>query len=403
MKKVDVKIIKNGTIIKEAKDRYIRLCPDGSLGVVYRKKVYRLSDENTIDINDQAVDKTKCPIATERQLAKFDDKSANVDLKWYLETNKFGHYIVFNGNEILVGIMLGVLDSNKIEWLRADKSGRKSDNGVQYDWFIRLKSREKRSRILSKITNILNDAYIEKESGKKSSNEDLLEKKDKEILKLKQDLAAYLQHQETLKLRAEFAEYERALVERDLSNIKENDIDRIEELKSEYKEAIKESEDLAYEEIEKRGELEEQVEILTQKLESMETKSNSSITLATIKMDTINLISNWLLGMYPKLLFDEESFDIIANEYSNYGALFHQLSLFVYDRKNFKSKNIKSIDGWNEFDCHIATGRNKNGRIYYRSHPTRSKYDYFIWVRMKRAQKKDFARMKSFNKHLTSA
>ena len=79
------------------------------------------------------------------------------------------------------------------------------------------------------------------------------------------------------------------------------------------------------------------------------------------------------------------------------------LSLFVYDRKNFKSKNIKSIDGWNEFDCHIATGRNKNGRIYYRSHPIRSKYDYFIWVRMKRTQKKDFARMKSFNKDLTSA
>jgi hypothetical protein len=41
---------------------------------------------------------------------------------------------------------------------------------------------------------------------------------------------------------------------------------------------------------------EEQVEILTQKLESMETKSNSSITLATIKMDTINLITNWILG-----------------------------------------------------------------------------------------------------------
>ena len=107
--------------------------------------------------------------------------------------------------------------------------------------------------------------------------------------------------------------------------------------------------------------------------------------------------------MYPKLLFDEESFDIIANEYSNYGALFHQLSLFVYDRKNFKSKNIKSVDGWYEFDCHIATGRNKNGRIYYRSHPIRSKYDYFIWVRMKRTQKKDIARMKSFNKDLTSA
>lgn len=45
--------------------------------------------------------------------------------------------------------------------------------------------------------------------------------------------------------------------------------------------------------------------------------------------------------MYPKLKFDDDSFDVIANEFSNYGALFHQQRLFIYDRINFKSKKSK--------------------------------------------------------------
>ena len=54
--------------------------------------------------------------------------------------------------------------------------------------------------------------------------------------------------------------------------------------------------------------------------------------------------------MYPKLKFDDDSFDVIANEFSNYGALFHQQRLFIYDRINFKIKKIKSVDVWKEFN-----------------------------------------------------
>ena len=398
MKKLNVRITKNGRFLKEAKERFIRRCPDGSPGVVFRRKAYRVLEDNTINIDDDYFDKEECPIVnTDSTIIK---KIKTVD--WYLESNKFGHYILFNGDQQLMEKVLLIMDDKGIEWLRADKSSRKSDNEIQYDWFIRLKSNLTRSKVLKIVEPILDDP-IDISILKGRIQQDLLKQKDKEILILKQQLHAFNNNQEMLQLKAKFSKYQLNKLQKNLDQKKEIDTNELAQLKDDYSDKIKDAEDIVFEEIEKNEELVERINILTQEVEILKLKDNETITVTKVKMDTINLLSKWLKGMYPRLQIDDESLDVIANYFTRYEALCRQLNFLVFDREKFKSYGVKTAKSWFEAGKHIATGSDDNGRIYYRQHYNKNKYDYTLWIRIKRSQRKDFSLMVSFNKKLPSA
>ena len=157
MKKLDIEVYNKGVFIREAKDRFYRECPDGSVGIVFKKKIYPVYDNNKIDLTSNNYEKEECPIIYYQKSKLHKTKDTEIPFEWHLETNKFGHYIVFNGETQFFESILNLLDNYNISWLRADESIRESDNGIMYDWFIRLESKDEREIVQNQIYNVFNE------------------------------------------------------------------------------------------------------------------------------------------------------------------------------------------------------------------------------------------------------
>lgn len=59
--------------------------------------------------------------------------------EWNVETNRFGHYVVFNASERLAAAVVDALETNGLSVQRWDVSDRPSSDGKFYDWFARLR------------------------------------------------------------------------------------------------------------------------------------------------------------------------------------------------------------------------------------------------------------------------
>ena len=66
-----------------------------------------------------------------------------------METNSFGHYVVFDGSERELNKVLGGLEEVGLSIIRSGASTREADNGQFYDWFIRLDFNGTREEALS--------------------------------------------------------------------------------------------------------------------------------------------------------------------------------------------------------------------------------------------------------------
>ena len=167
MKKVDIQVFDNGDFLREARSRLYRRCPDGTTGVVFRKKVYPLIDINKIDISGNFFGKDECPLIETKTPKIKKNENKELPFNWYLETNKFGHYIVLDGDSQLFESVLNFLDGKNIDWIRADESTREADDGKQYDWFIRLDTKDDRQSVINHLQSIFNQfiSSIPVESG----------------------------------------------------------------------------------------------------------------------------------------------------------------------------------------------------------------------------------------------
>jgi hypothetical protein len=121
--------------------RTLRKTPPGFVGVVFRGVVYPVHDDHSIDPADKYSLTQDCPfvgadepwppfaVAADRSLDRLD---------WYLETNTYGHYLVFDGDEALLQAVLDRLHLAELGVRYARRSVRPADNGRSYDWFVRL-------------------------------------------------------------------------------------------------------------------------------------------------------------------------------------------------------------------------------------------------------------------------
>jgi hypothetical protein len=143
--KLTVSVYDGSRLVETLSDRPVRLTPDGKAGVVYAGEVYPVFSDNSISLDVRPIKKSLCysflspgakiPYAGRRGGAHV---SAAGIARWYLESNRFGHYIVFDGTKDAANGLVDRLRKERITVVRWDASTRSADNGELYDWFVRL-------------------------------------------------------------------------------------------------------------------------------------------------------------------------------------------------------------------------------------------------------------------------
>ncbi len=159
---VVVQVHHGGKTVDGPFSRPVRLLPDGTAGVVYGGDVYPLYKDGHIELADQSVDKWSCPsfvlagqavpyARSRKQEGRRQPKIGD----WYLESNKFGHYLVFDAAETTAAAVADLMGVCGLGVRRWDASTRPAEDGVQYDWFIRLEFTGSREECLQRVRTAL--------------------------------------------------------------------------------------------------------------------------------------------------------------------------------------------------------------------------------------------------------
>ncbi|MGW3017481.1 hypothetical protein [Streptomyces longwoodensis] len=151
-----VRVLDHGTEVESGVRRPIRLTPDGYAGVAYAGSVYPLRQGDLIDLSGSSWELADCdrflfagaevpyaPIAGEPLEA-----ASSFDVEWHLETNQFGHNVVFNASEHVASSLVSALEDAGLNVQRWDVSHRPADDGNFYDWFARLRFKAARPKHL---------------------------------------------------------------------------------------------------------------------------------------------------------------------------------------------------------------------------------------------------------------
>lgn len=162
---VDVRVLNCGTVVATLADRPVRILPTGYAGAVFRGLVYPLYAGDFIDLDDEPFSKDSCsgfvtrgcPIPYSPTAHATDDADHLGIESWYLESNRFGHYLVFDSSQIAAERLVDTLTAAGLGVLRWDESSRAADNGEMYDWFIRLDYQGSRDQCLRRVSEILED------------------------------------------------------------------------------------------------------------------------------------------------------------------------------------------------------------------------------------------------------
>lgn len=166
-KKVNVEVFDGERLVVRLAARPVRLMPDGYAGVVYNGMVYPFYERNFVQLTDTPIAKDDCvrfvgvyaeiPYARRTELATpFGDGHLGIE-DWYLETNRFGHYLVFDSSEEVAQRLVDAVEFAGLGVRRCDESSRSADNGQFYDWFIRLAFDGSREECLEKLRELLED------------------------------------------------------------------------------------------------------------------------------------------------------------------------------------------------------------------------------------------------------
>ena len=390
MKKVDIQVFDNGDFLREARSRLYRRCPDGTTGVVFRKKVYPLTDINKIDISGNFFGKDECPLIETKTPKIKKNENEELPFNWYLETNKFGHYIVLDGDSQLFESVLNFLDGKNIDWIRADESTREADDGKQYDWFIRLDTKDDRQSVINHLQSIFNQ-FISS-SPDESGYDNLVKKYQQDMKDYKLIIMEFKKEIGDLNRKLEIADSTVQNYKDELSNLhgtKEERSNSNTELKNQVEEYIEMAQELSDENmiIEKENSL---LKEKNKKLELQLNSSNSIVHSATnTRYKKINLIAQLFQASYPNIRFTDKCIATLVDYYTSFNSICRQLNILLYDYDNYQIKKVKGTKHWWESNSHISTGVDNAGRIYFKQLINNKNYKYEVNIRTKKTQKKD--------------
>lgn len=157
-----VTILDHGVEVETGVRRPVRLTPDGYAGVAYAGSVYPLHTGDVVELSGPSWELADCEkflfagtdipyVAAQTG----EDEHAGFDLDWYVETNQYGHYVVFNAPERLASQFISALEEADISIQRWDVSHRPADNGNFYDWFARLRFKGSREDALAMVQAVV--------------------------------------------------------------------------------------------------------------------------------------------------------------------------------------------------------------------------------------------------------
>ena len=159
--KMSVAVYEGDQFIRWANNRPVRKLPTGSAGVVFGGSVYpvyrRRFESISIDVEDKPLDPTTCGFWPEAEPLSYADSNGSLISKWHLESNFYGHYLVFDGDDQSCEDVLERLARNKVGVRRHGRSIRPANDGYHYDWFIRLDLDDDRENVLDTIQSTLAD------------------------------------------------------------------------------------------------------------------------------------------------------------------------------------------------------------------------------------------------------
>jgi hypothetical protein len=161
---VVVRVLDGSSVVDGSIRRPVRLTPDGFAGVVYAGAVYPLLSDNTVDIAGPSWEIEDCnrfllagtaiPYAPSRGEAPSEREFSGFGGEWNVETNRFGHYVVFNASERIATGIVDALENAGLSVQRWDVSHRPASDGKFYDWFARLRFKGAHEECVARVSAI---------------------------------------------------------------------------------------------------------------------------------------------------------------------------------------------------------------------------------------------------------
>jgi hypothetical protein len=159
---VIVRVLDGPSVVDESIRRPVRLTPDGFAGVVYAGAVYPLFPDNLVDIAGASWEIEDCnrflfsgtaiPYAPRPGGATSEPEFNGFSGEWSVETNRFGHYVVFNASERNATHVVDTLEVAGLSVQRWDVSHRPAADGRFYDWFARLRFKGSRDECVTRVS-----------------------------------------------------------------------------------------------------------------------------------------------------------------------------------------------------------------------------------------------------------
>ncbi|WP_163164036.1 hypothetical protein [Arthrobacter sp. Alg241-R88] len=168
---VVVRIQDGASVVAELVRRPVRLTPVGYAGIVYDGAVYPLFAHDVVDISGASWEVEDCSRflfagASIPYAPQFDDVGEQQNFlgfhgEWEVETNRFGHYLVFNAPERLATDVVDALEAGGLSVQRWDVSHRPTHEGKFYDWFARLRFKGSHEEVVAQISAVFSPASAE--------------------------------------------------------------------------------------------------------------------------------------------------------------------------------------------------------------------------------------------------
>ncbi|MFF9037587.1 hypothetical protein ACF090_19195 [Streptomyces sp. NPDC014892] len=409
-----VRVLDHGTEVESGVRRPIRLTPDGYAGVAYAGSVYPLRQGDLIDLDGTSWELADCdrflftgaevpyaPIVGEPL-----EKTSGFDVEWHLETNQYGHNVVFNASERIASSLVSALEDAGLSIQRWDVSHRPADDGNFYDWFARLRFKGSQAEALAlvedviapssslaptvpvtnpttarladaeaRIEELLNQLYVATRKG---------EAAEYEVAQLRHDLANAEASEHRYRESVTLAECRHSDLQEQLAVLRQGlggmadtaelvknlaDAEELRELalaeNSLLLERVRAADSEAAESGARADDLAVQVDALLGRVSELEGLETERLRAATAQRPRRGGVIDFLPRAFSRLEFVLDAVDVIANLDSPASTM---KALAQIDSGRPVGKNLSGMRGWFEV-TELATGiagSKRLGRIYYK-------------------------------------
>lgn len=412
---LNVRVVDGGSQVEESIRRPVRLTPDGYAGVVFCGAVYPVFDDHVVDIAGASWEVEDCnrflfsgasvPYARRTGDAVGPSRFEGFDGEWTVDSNRFGHHVVFNASERAAGEVVGALEAADLSVQRWDVSHRTASDGKFYDWFARLRLQAPRDEVILRVSSAFSPAsaasLVDSLPPVDTRLEDLaaqveslldhtvelqkrLSRSETEVVGLRQRLAAAADRENRLSADLTRAlEHQKTLLNQitSLANSTEQSTNTKEFL-AEQKEteellefALSENADLhrnianwhtqAEQDDERIATLDATVSALQDRLQELEQQERERRRTSTISLAPRRGVLGFLDTVFSRLVFVLDGAEALANVEAP--ASFFR-SLVQIDMGENIGKDLEGIRGWREISK-LSTGiagSEDMGRLYYK-------------------------------------